>query len=65
MFFLILDLGVPAEAEHDVVDLVFKHEVVIIVGGGQLDVLDDELVQHNVHSNHRLLQLIVVHLILF
>ncbi len=65
MYLLILDLGVPAEAEHDVVDLVFKHEVVIIVGGGQLDVLDDELVQHNVHSNHRLLQLIVVHLILF
>ena len=58
------DLSVPTEAKHDVVNLILEHEVIIIVGGSQLDVLDDELVEHDVHRDHRLLQLIVVHLVL-
>ena len=58
-------LSVPAEAEHDVVDLVLEYKVVVIICGSQLNVLDDELVQHYVYGDYRFLQLVVVHLILF
>ena len=50
-----LYLSVPAEAEHDVVDLVLEDEVVVIIGGSQLDILDDELIQHDVYCDHCLL----------
>ena len=57
-------LCVSTEAEHDVVDEVLKHKVVVIIGRGQLHILDDELVQHDVHRDHRLLQLIEVAVVL-
>ena len=55
MYLWTSDLSVPAEAEHDVVDLVLEDEVVVIIGGGQLDILDDELIQHDVYCDHCLL----------
>ena len=57
-------LCVSTEAEHDVVDEVLKHKVVVIVGRSQLNILDDELVQHDVHRDHGLLQLIEVAVVL-
>ena len=57
-------LRVTAEAQHDVVDLVLEHKVVVIVGGGQLYVLDDKFVQHDVNSDHSLLEFIIVTVVL-
>jgi hypothetical protein len=39
---------------------VFKYEVVVVVGHGQLDVLEDELVHHDVVPHHRVDEFFVV-----
>lgn len=45
----VIDFGIPGEAQHDLVEDVFKYKVLVVVGGSQLDVLEDELVHYHVH----------------
>lgn len=48
----IVDFRIPGEAEHDLVEDVFEHEILVVIGGRQLDVLEDELVHDHVHVPH-------------
>ncbi len=57
-------LCVAAEAEHGLVDEILKDEVLVVIGGRQLDVLDDELVNHEVIGDDRLLEQLVARHIL-
>jgi len=41
------DIRVPREAEQHLVEHVLEHKVLVVVGGRQLDILEDQLV-HNV-----------------
>lgn len=42
------DFGVARKAQHHLVENVFEHEILIVIGGRQLDVLEDELVDNQV-----------------
>lgn len=46
------DFGVAREAKHDLVDDVFEHKVLVVVGGRELDVFEDQLVGYQVGAQN-------------
>lgn len=54
------DVCVPGKTEQHLVEHVLKHKVLVVVGGGQLNVLEHQLVHNVIRGPHRISQFLPV-----
>lgn len=56
----IVYLGVPGEAQHDLVQHIFKHKVLVVVGSSQLDVFENQFINYVIGVENTTFQLLPV-----
>lgn len=56
----IIDLGVSGEAQHNLIQNIFKHKVLIIVGSCQLDVFENQFIDYVIRVQDTTFQLFPV-----
>lgn len=54
-FYHFSDFSVAREAEHDLIDDIFEHKVLVVVGCCQLNVFEHEFVNDEIRAEHVLL----------